>query len=258
MNAHGLIIQQCDPRVVKERLHPRIILQLFCSAEGEPGQDLFCNIVIAPAGVGAVFAFHAFQSGGDRLRVVQSIVVVVENVPGDADQIRLQGVDLFGHLFDIAVADVVSHVQVRDQHDLQVAGAAFLVDCDIVAGNFQSPGVDNAVKADRYDAQDDHSAADDKGFPGMKPGVVKMAAADEDQPDEISDHDGENDIKQGAEPVVAQMLEKPPEGWLADKKGDDQGTGNKQKKAGIKDAEPFLFEKRTAGVQPPEIPAQKI
>ena len=69
--------------------------------------------------------------------------------------------------------------------------------------------MDDAVGTQRQDHCDDESAADDKGFPGMEFDFIDTAAVEENNTDDIAEDYGQRDVEERAQPVVAQMLEKP-------------------------------------------------
>ena len=76
-----------DIGVSQKDIHARVAGLGFVLVEGEPGENLFLDVVVAVAGVDAVGALNSAERGGELCGVVQGVVLVVEDVPGDDDQV---------------------------------------------------------------------------------------------------------------------------------------------------------------------------
>ena len=53
------------------------------------GQELFFKVVIAPTGVYAVGAFQVLQNRDGFFRILNSIVLIVEEVTGNSDKVHI-------------------------------------------------------------------------------------------------------------------------------------------------------------------------
>ena len=131
-------MQKLDIGILKELIHSGITHFFLVVAEGEAGQNLFLDIVIAVAGIYAVVAFNTTQRAGDLIWIFQSIVIIVEDVPRDYHQIRILGIDLPDHLGHLRISHAVAQVEIRyqdDFHGIQIF-ARFLNGYGIICGMY--------------------------------------------------------------------------------------------------------------------------
>ena len=103
--------------------------------------------------------------------------------------------------------------------------------------------MDDPIEAYGEDAEDHDGSRQDKRFSGAEFDLIDPAAVQKDKTDDVADQDDQQDIEERAQPVIAQMFEKPFQGRLCDQKGKKRRQGQSQKKTGIGDAEAFLFER---------------
>lgn len=87
VDEHALVLQEVDIGVSQKDIHARVAGLGFVLVEGEPGEDLLLDVVVAIAGVDAVGALDGAERGGELCGVIQGVVLVVEDVPGDDHQV---------------------------------------------------------------------------------------------------------------------------------------------------------------------------
>ena len=85
----------------------------------ESGEDLLAYVMVAPAGVCAVPALDTGQNVSHLIRVLDRVVIIVEEISGNADEIDILGVNGVYDLSYMGLRGVVSKVKIRDQGDLK-------------------------------------------------------------------------------------------------------------------------------------------
>ena len=81
--------------------------------------------MVAPAGVGAVGAGKAAEYGGNLPGLINCVKIIIENITGIDDQIRLHPVDDFFHFPGMRQTDASTEVQIGDKGDAQSGCRSF-------------------------------------------------------------------------------------------------------------------------------------
>ena len=81
--------------------------------------------MVAPAGVGAVGAGKAAEYGCNLPGLINCVKIIIENITGIDDQIRLHLVDDFFHFPGMRQTDASTEVQVGDKGDAQNRSQSF-------------------------------------------------------------------------------------------------------------------------------------
>ena len=145
VNERSLIVQERNVRVLQKLVHARVALLLLALAEGEARKHRFLDVVVAIAGVNAVFRADTAQRFRDAIRVVHRLPLIVENIPCNDDKIGALFVDLLHHSLHLLFADVVAEVQIRHEHDLHLVHARnTFVDRHVIGCYMNDTRIDNA------------------------------------------------------------------------------------------------------------------
>ena len=119
INENGFVIEQSDVGGFQKIPHSGIVIIFFCITESKTGQNWFAEIMVAPAGINSVSGFQRTKNGRCFFGVFDPFVFVVKNIAGNADQIRIFGVDLFYKKFGMFFPDAVSEMNICKQDDFQ-------------------------------------------------------------------------------------------------------------------------------------------
>ena len=228
VDEHALVAQERDVRVLQKFVHARVALLLLALAEGEARKDRLFDVVVAVAGVNAVFRPDAAQRGGDGLRGFHRLPLVIEDVSRDDDEVGVLFVDPVYHLLHLLFADVVAKVQVGHEHDLHLVHALnSLIDRHVIRRHVDDARVDDAPDGCDQNDQRAHTARDAVHL-CRDENVLERQHVPQQQPQQVRRDDREQHIQQYAEPVVADELHHAPCPPLRQEKRDDDGAGQKR------------------------------
>ena len=253
-----LVAQERDVRVLQECVHARVALFLLALAEGKAREHRFFDIVVAVAGVNAVFRPDAAQRGGDSLRLIHRLPFVVEDIPRDDDKVGVLLVDPVHHLLHLLFADVVAEVQVSHEHDLHLTHALDgLVDRHVIRRHVDDARIDNAPDGRGQNDKRARAARDAVHLRRDK-NVLERQHVPEQQAQKVRRDDREQHIQQHTEPVVADELHHTPEPTLRQEKCNNNRAGQKCLHGHRQRPVAHCAEKRKPRLHPAHHAAQQI
>ena len=258
VNERSLIVQERNVRLLQKLVHARVALLLLAPAEGEARKHRFLNVVVAVAGVNAVFRADTAQRFRDAIRVVHRLPLIVENIPCNDDKIGVLFVDLLHHSLHLLFADVVAEVQIRHEHDLHLVHARnTFVDRHVIGCYMNDTRIDNAPERRSQDGKRAKAARDAVHLRRDK-NVLERQCIPEQQPQKIRRNNREQHIQQHAQPVVADELHHTPRPALGQEKSDDDGADQKHLHRNGQRPMAHRSKKREPRLHPPHRAAQQI
>ena len=113
--------KQCNVRITQKLVHARVASgSSTAGVKGKAGENKLIDIVVAPAGEAAVSTVNRCKKGGDFLRILDGIKIVVKNVSGKEDKIRLNRIDHGLHSLHLLQTDRTAKMKVCDKCDLKL------------------------------------------------------------------------------------------------------------------------------------------
>ena len=97
--------------------------------------------------------------------MVNGLILIIEQIPGQADQVRLFTVNFFHHLLHLIFSNGISQMQIRYKNQSQVFYRAGLFHRQIVFTHTYIPHMDNPINADSYYYDNGASPCNGKNTP---------------------------------------------------------------------------------------------
>ena len=165
--------------------------------------------MIAVGSVDAVLRLDARKSFCNLIRIFDRLVFIVENISCHQYNIRTQCIDFFHHLLHVIVSDAVTQMQICHQNDMKrIQGSSAFFNGDILlCHDRMTCRVDPQYRKCTYHTQADRphyrmTSSGKQFFLVGKPGPLQ------NKPQQIRDHDGQNNVQQDPQPVVTDHFQK--------------------------------------------------